>query len=31
MMNNSKNLTALSSLGLAFFVSYALVQSPFLL
>jgi len=28
MMNNSKNLTALSSLSLALFVSYALIQSP---
>jgi len=31
MMNNSKNLTALSSLSLALFVSYALIQSPSLL
>ena len=31
MMNHSKNLAALSSLSLALFVSYALVQSPSLL
>jgi poly(3-hydroxybutyrate) depolymerase len=31
MMNNSKNFTALSSLSLALFVSYALIQSPSLL
>jgi len=31
MMNNTKNLTALSSLTLALFVSYALIQSPSLL
>ena len=31
MINNSKNLTALSSLSLALFVSYALLQSPSLL